>query len=75
MFTFSGLDRKYLFGKFGPKIENCLFKMKFGTKINLNMLSSMMMFIFLIWTEKYPFRPNSSKKPKLSIADETWHLD
>ena len=34
MFTFSGLDQKYLFGKFDPKIENCLFKMKFGTKIN-----------------------------------------
>ena len=32
IFTFLGLDWKYFFGKFGPKIQNCLLKLKFGTK-------------------------------------------
>ena len=28
-------------GKFGPKIQNCLFKVKFDTKSNLNMQNFM----------------------------------
>ena len=31
MFTFSALHQKYFFGHFGPKNQNCLFKMKLGT--------------------------------------------
>ena len=32
VFNFSVLDQKYPFlGKFGPKIQNCLFKVKFDT--------------------------------------------
>ena len=29
-------------GKFGPKNQNCLFKVKFDTKINLNMVVSIL---------------------------------
>ena len=38
MFTFSAFDWKNLIlDKFGPKIQNFQFKLKFTTKINLNM--------------------------------------
>ena len=30
-------------GKFGPKIQNCLFKVKFDTKSNLNMQNFMVL--------------------------------
>ena len=73
MFTFSSLDQKYLFGKFGPKIENCLFKMKFGNKINLNMLNSMVMFIFLFSAEKIPFQPNLVRKIKTVYYETVYY--
>ena len=31
-------------GKFGPKHQNCQFKLKFGTQTNLNMKNSMLVF-------------------------------
>ena len=37
MFTFSVFDWKCPFGKFGPKIQNCQFKRKFGTYTDSNM--------------------------------------
>ena len=45
MFTFSVLLENTLLGKFGPKSQNCHFKMKLGTETNSNMLSLMMAFI------------------------------
>ena len=37
LFIFYVLDRKHSFlGKFGPKHQNCQFKLKFGTKTNWN---------------------------------------
>ena len=41
MFTFSIFDHKYLsWSNFGPNIQNCLFKVKFDTKNNLNIQNS-----------------------------------
>ena len=41
------LDWKYPFlGKFGPKIQNCLFKVKYGTLTNSNMQNQMVIFTF-----------------------------
>ena len=31
LFNFFVLDRKHFVGKFGPKSQNCQFKLKFGT--------------------------------------------
>ena len=51
MFKFSLLDEKWSFlGMFSPKNYNWLFKMKFGTLINLNMLN-------LSWSRLFYFRP------------------
>ena len=37
----------------GQKNSNCLFKQKFGTKTNLNMRNSMMMFTFSVFDYEY----------------------
>ena len=51
MFKFSLLDEKWSFlGMFSPKNYNWLFKTKFGTLINLNMLN-------LSWSRLFYFRP------------------
>ena len=44
-----------LLGKFGPKNQNCPFKMKVDMKTNLNMLNSIVMFICPVVNEKYHF--------------------
>ena len=44
-----------LFGKFGPKKENCLFELKIGTQTDSNMMDSMMMFIIPVFKRKYHF--------------------
>ena len=52
VFIFSAWDQKYLFwGKFGPKNQNCQFKLKFGTSTNVR--NSMVMFIFSVFGKKY----------------------
>ena len=43
----------YSLGKFGPKNQNCKFKLKFGTYTNSNMQSSLMLSTFSIYTEIY----------------------
>ena len=49
MFNFSVSDHKHLsLGKFGPKIQNCLFKVKFDTKTNLNMQNLMVVSILSV---------------------------
>ena len=55
-------------GKFGRKNQNCQFKLKFGTKTNLNMKNSMVMFVFSIFYWKYPFLEEiCSKKSKFFV--------
>ena len=53
MFTFSVFDWKYLLEKFGPKNQNCLSKLKFGTKANSNMQITMVVFILSVLDDKY----------------------
>ena len=43
-----GVEIPFL-GKFGPRNENCHFKLKFGTYTNLNIQNSMVMFIFFLF--------------------------
>ena len=43
----------HFLGKFGPKNQNCQFKLKFGTYTNSNMQSSLMLFTFSINTKIY----------------------
>ena len=55
IFSFSVRPEKHFFGKFGPKNEICQFKLKFGTKTNLNMHNSMLVFTFAVLDRKYLF--------------------
>ena len=64
--TFSVLEQKNV-GRSGQKDQNCQFKLKFGTKTNLNMQNSMMMFTFPVFDWKYLFGQIWSKKSKLSV--------
>ena len=41
--------------KFGPKNQNCQFKLKFGTQNNSNMQNSMVVFTFSALDQKYSF--------------------
>ena len=62
---FSVLDQIFFFA---PKNQNCQFKLKFGTKTNLNMKNSMVMFVFSIFYWKYPFLEEiCSKKSKFFV--------
>ena len=54
VFSFSDLDLKSPFWvNLVKKIQNCQFKLKFGTKTNLNKQNSMMMFNFSVFDHKY----------------------
>ena len=44
--------------KFGPKIQNCQYKLKFGTLTNLNMQNSMALFSVSVFNWKYSFWAN-----------------
>ena len=66
-----GLETPFL-GKFGPKNENCQFKLKFGTKTNLNKQNSMMMFTFSVFDQPYLSWANSVQKFK--IVCSKWDL-
>ena len=59
-------------GKFGPKNQNCHFKLKFGTYSNSNMQNSMVMFILSVFDWKYPFWANLVQKVK--IISLSWNL-
>ena len=56
-------------GKFGPKIKNFNFKLKFGSKTNSNMQNSMMMFSFSVLEQKCfsVFGKICSKNSKMSV--------
>ena len=51
--------------KFGPKYQNCHFKLKFGMYSNSNMENSMVIFNFSIFDWKYPFWVNLVQKFKI----------
>ena len=59
-------------GKFGPKNQNCHFKLKFGTYTNSNMQNSIVMFTFSVFDWKYPFWANLVQKVK--IISWSWNL-
>ena len=48
--------------KFGPKLQNCLFKLKFGTETILNLLNLMVILNFSCLDQKYPFWGNLVQK-------------
>ena len=54
VFTFSVLDQKNSFWEIWSGNQNCYFKLKFGTKTNLNIQNLMMMFTFSDFNPKYP---------------------
>ena len=58
-------SKKAFLGKSGQKNQNCQFSRKFGTKTNLNMWNSIMIFTFSVFDRKYLFRKIWSKKSKL----------
>ena len=45
------VQKRPFLGKFGPKNQSCLFKMKFAFKTNSNMLNLIVMFIFCFGPE------------------------
>ena len=62
----------FFLGKFGPKSQNCHFKLKFGTYTNSNMQNSMAMFIFFVFDRKCPFSANLVQKVK--IISLSWNM-
>ena len=58
--------------KFGPKIQNCQFKLKFGTETNSNKQNSMVLFTFSVFNREYPFWV--SLVQKLKIVSFSWNL-
>ena len=57
-----------LLGKFGPKIQNCLFKVNLDTQTNSNMPNSMVIFTFFCFFLKWPFLSKfGPKHQKLSV--------
>ena len=55
--------------------QNCLFEIKIGIQIDLNMLNSMVIFIFFVLEEKHSFWAKLGKKSKWYISDKTWSLE
>ena len=53
------------FSKFGPKNQNCKFKLKFGTWINSNMQNSMVVFTFSVLEWEHRFWANYVQKIKI----------
>ena len=60
------LETSFL-GKFGPKNQNCQFKMKFSIQTKSNMQNSMVVLIFSFLNGKHSFWVNLLKKSKLSV--------
>ena len=51
-----------ILGEFGPKSQNCQFKLKFG---NFSMRNSIVMFTFSVFNRKYPFWVNLVQKVQI----------
>ena len=70
VFIFPDLQWKYPFGaNLFQKIKNCQFKLKFGTKTNLNMQNSVVLFTFSVFDWKYCFGEN------FVLEAEVWYLE
>ena len=63
--------RNIIFGKTWSQ-NSKLFKVKFGTKTDLNMQNSLMMFTFFAFVWKYPFWLTSPQKN--AIGSLSWNL-
>ena len=48
--------------KFGPENQNCQFKLKIGTKTNLDMQNPVLLFTFSVFDWKDPFQANLIQK-------------
>ena len=71
VFIFSALDQKNPFwGKSGQKYQVCQFKLKCGTKTNLNMQNLMMMVTFSVFDHKYPFWASLVHQFKIVCSSE-----
>ena len=57
----------YVLGKFGPKIQNCQFKLKFGTVGYSNLKDSVVQLTFSVFDWKYLFGQIWSKKSNSSV--------
>ena len=66
LIVFFELEIPFL-GKFGPKNQNCQFKLKFGTRTNSDMQNSLVMFTFSVLDWKYFVGQIWSEKLKLSV--------
>ena len=51
--------------KFGPKFQNCQYKLKFGALTNLNMQNSMALFSVSVFNWKYSFWANLVRAIKI----------
>ena len=60
-----------IFGQISSKIQNCQFKLKFGTETNSYMYNSMV-FIFSVFHQKYSFCANLVQKIKIVCL--SWNL-
>ena len=70
VFSFSVLDQKISFFEISdPRMQNCQFKLKFGTKTNWNVRNSIMEF-FSIFDHKYPSWANLVQNSKLFVQSE-----
>ena len=72
MLIFSFLTLNTLLGKFDLKYENCQTKLTSGTKTNLNMQNSVVVFSFFIFERNNPFWSN--KVQKIKIVRLNWNL-
>ena len=59
-------------GKFGPKNQNCQFKLKFGTLTNSNMQNSMVVFYYFCFRPETTFLDKFS--PEIKIFRLSWNL-
>ena len=66
------LGKKYPFWTNLVQKSNCQFKLKFCTKINLNLQNSMMIFIFFCLRLEIPFLANLVQKIKIVCL--SWNL-
>ena len=54
-------------GKFCPKTQNCLLKLKFVTKTISNLLNSIVMLNSSVLDQKWPFSVTLVRKPKMFL--------
>ena len=62
-------------GKFGPKKENCKFRLRFDTQCNSNMKNSMVMLTLFIFQRYFFLCQICFKKSKLCVEAEIWNPD